>query len=462
MQGIANTSSSPKKSNDCSSGQHQLNLLNNPFIVGVQRQRLSSLKFKYTYFVLSDDSAMLQNIRDKHDASGDDIIVRCFGWHDEMQLTVPPQVQQNIDACLKRLRFEDPIVRVPLMTVIEQHLEGLFAIPGVVGVTGGYKTRRGFTDYTTPCIKVVVKSKTLNPFHGHLIPQELGGFPVDVTERQMEQRTMFHRLFSSLLGPQATAQPPLRVGDMIVSLVNGVYVVGTLGAFAHHESGVVALSAGHVIDDTGTTVKNCHNEALGTTATSFREGVIGRDYGAFTLEKRHIPLVNWNQLADDKTWEGIHSSPIQLCGPRQHVREDDTRLHPESMVEGTSAIWKSYRLYDVFMWPELHFPDCDASPVVFKMGCVTGLTRGEASKMLFFTSLTQVRYVIPSAKPRLFSQNGDCGAIVVDAGGHPIGMITAGSASNGEFADWTLVTPITEITTNLGVELGNGECPLGY
>jgi hypothetical protein len=146
-----------------------------------------------------------------------------------------------------------------------------------------------------------------------------------------------------------------------------------------------------------------------------------------------------------------------MCSSRVHLRRAIRPVispkREDFAWEGVSLRFGPYLAYHVFMWPSLHVLDALTNPVVFKHGVATGLTRGQASLALMFTSTRQVRLVVPSSVQSLFSQMGDCGSIVFDHEGNQVGMITSGSPPGFEFCDFTLITAMPEITERLQITL---------
>lgn len=151
---------------------------NNPFIIHVEKRGNDWVIFTYV-----DD---IECFRDVVAANLDKTIHAQLGcpWG----VTHEPLVLQKIEDCISALCFPDPTLRQELQEVLESCHETLFAIPGVLCVGAGYKTVRGFTYYSRPCIKVYVHRKmkeTSTP-----IPPTLGKFATDVVASKIDDRMM--------------------------------------------------------------------------------------------------------------------------------------------------------------------------------------------------------------------------------------------------------------------------------
>jgi Trypsin-like peptidase domain len=315
------------------------------------------------------------------------------------------------------------------ISVKQQYVDKLFAMPNVVGIGIGYKiagTR--VTGELAITVSVSRKVASAQLAASEIIPKLIGSIKTDVVE------TGVFRAFQDPKKKMRPARPGVSIGHYNIT-------AGTLGCLVKRGDDVLILSNNHVLADS-------NNAQLGDAILQPGKYDGGTDADKIAELAEYIPIA-FNTNGGGKP--GCLASILRLFGSQQ----DSVSINQPGDNHVDCAIAKP-------LSPDLVTPEIlqIGKPVgagaatlgtsVQKFGRTTSYTHDRITQV---DVTATVDYGGPTAvfqgqlMAGAMSQGGDSGSAVLDDQKRVVGLLFAGSDST------TLMNPIQDVLTALNVEI---------
>lgn len=295
----------------------------------------------------------------------------------------------------------------PSRSDLEKVRKQLAKIPGVVSVGIGFKEVAGkSTDTVSFRVYVLEKKKPDELQPEHIIPTQIMGMVTDVTVVPVRKRLADTKKYRPIKGGTKIRNGACR------SACYGV--AGTLGCLAvlDADGSVVLLSNQHVLGVFGEGIGDEIGQPGGCCCCCFKDviaNIVDRQFGgkvdcAIARIKKDVALPTDNMIrglgGKDPSGKDIDAA-IQGLAPLQQENGQDTTLKVGDAVK--------------------------------KVGIITGLTQGEVQQILFpvkdaesgLTLQDQID-IKPAAGFAAFAEEGDSGAVILNAANEIAGLLWGG------------------------------------